>query len=566
MKAPWTPKDLSRVWRTVSNLSLQPGKSREYLRLAWGVQNIALCKLRRPIWGGERLRGMYPRSWQSRYTLGTCSPKQGTSRDNSGHFRLMHAGAQQSHRRLDSWKEIAAFFGRDERTVKRWEKERALPVHRVPGGVRSGVFAYTDELSQWLKDPAGAEREFPDVPAVGTDAREVSSADGLGDVDPAISKPVLVTTARPGSSKFVVARILGLLLAILIGFLILKHQIPRPPTSASAISNAPLDHHPNPAAEELYLKGRYFWNKRTPEDSNKALDLFTQAIVRDPSYAQAYVGLADCYNLMREYSVMPPNEAYPRALAAAKKAVELDDNSAEAHNSLAFVTFYWTWDAATAEQEFKRAIALNPGYVAAHHWYATFLMTMRRYPEALVEIETARKLDPSSTPIMADKGLILYWAGQPEEGTAVLKQIEAREPTFLSPHLYLAEIYLNGKDYSNYLSETKKVAALRHDSMAQAIANAAEKGFASGRPQEMWESVLTVQKKFYQQGSLSPYPLAQTYAQLGENQEALNYLREAYNKRDAALLFMNTDRSFDGLRDDSSFQDLLARSGQPQSN
>jgi tetratricopeptide (TPR) repeat protein len=479
----------------------------------------------------------------------------------------MQAGAQQaSNRRLDSWKEIAAFFGRDERTVKRWEKERALPVHRVPGGVRSGVFAYTDELSQWLKDPAAAEREFPDAPGVGTDGREVSSAAVLEDVDPAISKPVLVPTAPPGSSKFAVARILGLLLAILIGFLILKHQIPRPPTSASAVSNAPLDHHPNPEAEELYLKGRYFWNKRTPEDLNKALDLFTQAIVRDPSYAQAYVGLADCYNLMREYSVMPPNEAYPRALAAAKKAVELDDNSAEAHNSLAFVTFYWTWDAATAEHEFKRAIALNPGYVAAHHWYATFLMTMRRYPEALLEIETARKLDPSSTPTMADKGLILYWAGQPEEGTAVLNQIETREPTFLSPHLYLAEIYLNGKDYPNYLSETKKVAALRRDITLQSIVSAAEKGFATGGPQGMWESMLPVQKKFYSQGALSPYSLAQTYAQLGEDQEALDYLREAYNKRDAAMLFINTDRSFDGLRDDSSFQDLLARSGQPRLN
>jgi len=219
-----------------------------------------------------------------------------------------------------------------------------------------------------------------------------------------------------------------------------------------------------------------------------------------------------------------------------------------------------------AEHEFKRAVALNPSYVAAHHWYATFLMTTRRYPEALVEIETARKLDPSSTPIMADKGLILYWAGQPEEGTGVLKQIEAREPSFLSPHLYLAEIYLNGKDYPNYLSETKKVAALRHDATLQAIVGAAEKGFATGGPDGMWESMLTLQKKFYQQESLSPYPLAQTYAQLGENQEALNYLREAYKKRDGAMLFMNTDRSFDGLRDDSSFRDLLARSGQPRSN
>ncbi|MGA8492948.1 MAG: tetratricopeptide repeat protein [Terriglobales bacterium] len=479
----------------------------------------------------------------------------------------MSAGAQQaSHRRLDSWKEIAAFFGRDERTVKRWEKERALPVHRVPGGVRSGVFAYTDELSQWLRDPGAAAKELLHIPDVGTDENESSSAGDISEAASSIPKPVLLPIAARSKAKFSLARILGLPLAILLGFVILKHQVPRQPTSASAISTPPVAHQPNPEAENLYLKGRYFWNKRTPEDLNKALDLFTQAIVRDPSYAQAYVGLADCYNLLREYSVMPPNEAYPRALAAAKKAVELDDNSAEAHNSLAFVTFYWTWNAATSEREFKRAIALNPDYVAAHHWYATFLMTTGRYPEAVAEIETAAKLDPASTPIVADKGLILYWAGQPEEGTALLKQIEAREPEFLSPHLYLAEIYLNGKDYPNYLSESKKVAELRHDQTAIAIVNAAEKGFADGAARGMWEGMLAAQKKFYRQGSLASYRLAQTYAQLGENQAALNYVREAIKEHDAAVLSMNKDCSFDSLRDDPSFRDLLARSTQPRLN
>jgi len=357
-----------------------------------------------------------------------------------------------------------------------------------------------------------------------------------------------------------------LLLAILVGFVILKHQIPRSPTSASATRLVPADHRPTPESEDLYLKGRYFWNKRTPEDLNKALDLFTQAIVRDPGYAQAYVGLADCYNLLREYSVMPAGEAYPRALAAAKKAVELDDNSAEAHNSLAFVTFYWTWDAATAEHEFKRAIALNPDYVAAHHWYATFLMATGRCPEAVAEIEKARKLDPSSTPIMADRGYILYRAGQSKEGIAVLKQIETTEPAFLSPHLYLSNIYVEGKDYPDYFAETKRVAQLRHDPAALAIANAGGRGFAAGGARGMWESMLAVQKKFYLQGELPPYQLAQTYSQLGESQEALKYLREAYDKRDAAIVFMKTDHSFDGLRDDSSFRELLARSGQVQLN
>ena len=478
----------------------------------------------------------------------------------------MHAREQQaSNRRLDSWKEIAAFFGRDERTVKRWEKERALPVHRVPGGSRSGVFAYTAELSEWLKDPIPAASESSDGPA------SVAGGNGFpaGEIregDSSSSKQVRAPWAASANPKSQVARILGLLLAILLGFLILKHQIPRQPTAASAINNVPAAQQPKPEAEELYLKGRYFWNKRTPEDLNKALDLFTQAIVRDPGYAQAYVGLADCYNLMREYSVMPANEAYPRALAAAKKAVELNDNSAEAHNSLAFATFYWTWDAATAEHEFKRAIELNPGYVAAHHWYATFLMVTRRYPEAISEIEIARKLEPSSTPIMADKGFILYLAGQPDQGIALLKQIQTREAAFLSPHLYLAEIYLAGRDYSNYLVESKRVASLRHDPVAQAVVNAAEKGLAAGGAQGMWERMLPVQKKFYLQGKLPAYALAQTYSQLGESQEAIKLLREAYDKRDADMVSMDGDCSFDALRDNPSFQDLLARSSQPRSD
>jgi Tfp pilus assembly protein PilF len=263
---------------------------------------------------------------------------------------------------------------------------------------------------------------------------------------------------------------------------------------------------------------------------------------------------------------MPPSEAYPRALAAARKAVELDDNSAEAHNSLAFATFYWTWDAAMAEREFQRAIALNPDYVAAHHWYATFLSAVRRYPEAVAEIEKARKLDPSSTPIMADKGFILYWAGQPQQSLTLLKQIEDREPAFLSPHLYLAEIYLAGKDYPNYISESKKVAQLRHDPVALTIANAAERGFAVGGARTMWEGMLPVRKKFYLQGKLSAFPLAQTYSQLGQKEEALNYLRKAYDKHDAAIVFMNNDGSFDGLRDNPSFRDLLTRSSQPRSD
>jgi Tfp pilus assembly protein PilF len=150
-------------------------------------------------------------------------------------------------------------------------------------------------------------------------------------------------------------------------------------------------HAPNAEAQDLYLRGRYHWDRRTPDDLNKAVDYFTQAIVKDPSDAAAYVGLADCYNLLREFGAMPPTEAYPRALSAAQRAVVLDDTSAEAHSSLAFATFWWSWQGVTAEREFKRALELDPKFGRGHHWYATYLLALHRYPEALDQIEQARR-------------------------------------------------------------------------------------------------------------------------------------------------------------------------------
>src|SRR5260370_25797918 len=174
---------------------------------------------------------------------------------------------------------------------------------------------------------------------------------------------------------------------------------------------------------------------------------------------------------------MPPDEAYPRALAAAHKAVELDDTSSGAHSSLAFATYYWNWDRATAEREYKRALELDPNFVQGHHWYATFLLTSGRVPEALDQIEQARKLDPSSSTIQADKGLILFDSGRKSEASALLKQLESADPALATTHGYLAKIYFDRKDYENFFAESKQAAQLRHDEAALAIANAAEQGF-----------------------------------------------------------------------------------------
>jgi Tfp pilus assembly protein PilF len=486
------------------------------------------------------------------------------------------AEARPAGARLDSWKEIAAYFGRDERTVKRWEKERALPIHRLQG-TRSRVFAFADELSAWLKAESVFASVLPEERSGGIGESGATPV-GVPDEDsgdeaagefavgvmgvtagPAFSAGAVSTPhlERPRMAWWLAAPILAVCLGA-IAFRIEQRKVDPQAAISSVAARTP-----NPEAQQLYLKGRYYWDKRTPDDLNKAVDYFTQAIVKDPGYAQAYVGLADCYNLLREYTLMPANEAYRRALSAATRAVALDDGSAEAHASLAFALFYGNWDVAGAEREFRRAIELDPQYVPAHHWYATFLMVLGRLREALSEIELAQKLNPTSTAILADKGLILYNAGRRNEAVILLKQLERSEPDFLSPHNYLAGIYLDEKDYSNYLAESKMAAELLHDDHSLAVAKAGEKGLAASGERGMLEAILAEQKKLYDRGLIPAYLLAATSARLGRNSEALDYLRVSYEKHESEMVSLRADSSLTSLHGDPAYTDLLAKVGFP---
>ncbi len=489
--------------------------------------------------------------------------------------------ANRSHRRLDSWKEIAAFFGRDERTVRRWEKERALPVHRVPGSSRGRIFAFTDELSKWMNSygPSetsdgnrGAANAGPGIP----NNLETSPPAALRKVfDISTFQPSSVPVNRARKRWLVVA--FGAAVAVVAGLVLLvwvRHpgsamtvgagsRSPDLVRAASQTGKTSGGANANPEAQDLYLKGRYYWNKRTPADLNRAVGFFNQAIARNPNYAQAYVGLADCYNLLREYAAMPPEEAYPRALAAARKAVELDESSAEAHNSLAFVTFYWNWDVDGAEREFRRALELNPNYAVAHHWYATFLMTIGRLPEAVEHIDHAQRLDPGSTAILADKALILFHQGHIDEATTLLKQLEAAQPAFFSSHQYLAEIYLANRDYANYLAETRKSAELSHDENLLAILHAAEQGFQSGGGQGMLEKILDLQKKLHADGRLPAFWVAVTCAYLGNQPEALRYLQISDRRHEAPFTSIRVHEAFFSLHDNPAFRNLVMQAGLP---
>lgn len=447
-------------------------------------------------------------------------------------------------RRLDSWKEIAAFFGRDERTVRRWEKENVLPVHRVPGGAKGRVFAYGSELSQWLSTPQALNRATIS-PGTQTDQVQLER------------KRVTPATAVKWAAVF------GLC-ALLAGGILVYRKTHRFAVQASDAPPPPASHRvAAPEAVQFYLQGRYYWNKRTPEDLNTALDYFMQAIVHDPNYAQAYVGLANCYNLMREYTMMPSAEAYTRALAAAKKAVELDDQSSEAHASLAFVSFFGMWDVATGEHEFRRAIDLNPNDPVPHHWWANALLALHHWPEALAEIERAQTLDPSSSAILADKGNILSVAGRPDDALRLLQQMEKSKPEFRSPHLYLKYIYFRKQQYPDFLSESHKDALAMKDDSALAVANAATKGFAQGGKQGMLKAMLQEQEKLHAHHSISPVDLAWTEANLGNKTEALKYLAAAYDQRDGSLLFLEVYPEFNSLQDQPGYRDLLARMNLP---
>jgi len=322
-------------------------------------------------------------------------------------------------------------------------------------------------------------------------------------------------------------------------------------------------HAANREAEDYYLKGRFYWNKRTPESLNLAVDSFTQAIVHDPNYSDAYVGLADCYNLLREYTVMPASEAYPRALAAAKKAVELDDHSSQAHASLAFVSFFGMWDTGTADEEFRRAIELDPNNANAHHWYATYLQTVLRFDESLHEIDRAQALDPNSSSILADKGMLLWSAGRREEALRLLRQLETADPDSVSPHRYLRFTLFEMGEYPAYLAEMKKEAVLLHNASLSAIEEAAEKGFAARGEKGLLEGQIEEQKKAYADGRLAPFYLAQSYARLGNTDEAMKYLEACYDRHSDETVNLALDPGFKSLHSVPAFQQLLAKVGLP---
>ncbi len=496
-------------------------------------------------------------------------PAPSKDRQNPGSDRLIG--------RLDGWKDIAAYLGKTDRTVKRWEAERGLPILRVPGRGRGSVYAYPAELDDWLKSSNAIEEENSDsvkprdlsigpnvAPAVAAFPSPVPDSQAPSPVSSPDGRRVLFGVRRSWAVALAGLLLSALALAMLrnpgvpissgVRSLFAKNRSGPVPTSRLAVSDAE-----RAQAHDLFLKGRYEWNQRTPESLNRALDFFTQAIVHDPGYAQAYVGLADTYDLLREYTTMPDSEAYSRALVAATRAVELDDSLAEAHRALAYAEMYGSWDFADAEKEFRRAIELNPKDPEARRWYANAFAVPGRFQESLMQIEKARELDPASNATLADKGFMLYNAGRTEEAIATLKEVERSAPNFRSPHQYLMMISLDLKDYPTYLAEGQMNADAVNDPVLKDIISSARTGYARDGGRGLLNSLYAKQKQYYAAGKIIGTMLARTCALMGKRQEALKVLEEAYARHEADMLGCLSNPDLLTLKDEPRYKALIKK-------
>lgn len=314
-----------------------------------------------------------------------------------------------------------------------------------------------------------------------------------------------------------------------------------------------------PEAYENYLKGRYFWNKRTEAGYRKAIVHFRQAIALDSSYAPAFTGLADCYNLLYDYDLLSPREAITAAKAAALKALDIDPTLADGYASLGFARARYEWDWSGAEQDFRRAIALNPNYAIAHHWYALLLAMMGRFNEAQVEIKKAQELDPLALIINANIGWLYYFARQYDPALEQLQKTLEMEPGFLSTHVKIGWVYEQKGMYPEAVAEFQKALALAGDevNVMALFGNAYALRGEKVKARKIIDELIGQSKTRY----VSPYWIAIIYASLGEKDHAFKWLDNAFQERSGGVVWLKVEPKLDPLRSDARFKVLEKKLG-----
>ena len=319
----------------------------------------------------------------------------------------------------------------------------------------------------------------------------------------------------------------------------------------------------NPEAYRLYLKGRYYWKKRTDEGLKKAIEYFNQAIEKDPSYALAYSGLADSnIYLLGSLHGLSPRETYLRAKSSATKALEIDDNLAEAHTSLAMVKMGYEWDWAASEREFKRALELNPNEAEAHHQYSHYLTAMGRTQESLVESLRALELDPLSLPLNAHLAWHYVYARQYDQAIEQCRRTIEMDANYPPAHDFLGGAYQQKGMYEEAFTEFQKAISLSGDGVR--VRGELGHAYAVAGKEEEALKIMDELKGLSKETYVSPYDVAVIYVGLDQNDKAFDWLQKAYEERSGWLKYLKVDPRFDPLRSDRRFPDLVRRVGLPQ--
>jgi eukaryotic-like serine/threonine-protein kinase len=311
---------------------------------------------------------------------------------------------------------------------------------------------------------------------------------------------------------------------------------------------------PDSEAYRLYLQGRYNWNKRTVEGLQSGIDYFGKAIMRDQDYALAYAGLADCYLLLNVYNVTSADESYPKAEAASRKALSINEDLAEAHNSLAFVTYRYHFKWAEAEEHFKKAITLNPNYATAHQWYASYLAAMGRMNEAVVAAKTAHELEPFSLTIYSDYIRTLYYAGRLAEAHQEALKLREMDHNFARAHYELGLVLEEEGKLDEAIAEFKVGLKALPDNVFALTALGHAQALAGKRVEA--EKVIARLQELSKQEYVSPFQTAVIYAGLDDRKLALDWLEKSRDERFNLVPFIKVDPVLKNLRSEERFVEL----------
>ncbi|MFN2579309.1 MAG: protein kinase, partial [Pyrinomonadaceae bacterium] len=314
----------------------------------------------------------------------------------------------------------------------------------------------------------------------------------------------------------------------------------------------------NPEAYQLYLKGRYYWSKRTRDGYEKATEQFEQAIQKDPNYALAYAGVADCYNVLPSYGILSPREAFPKARTAVTRALEIDGKLAEAHTSLAYLKGWFDWDLAGAESEYRRAIELNPNYTTAHQWLALQLAQMGRMQESVQEIKLAQDLDPLSLIVNINAGWIFYQARQYDQAIEQDRKSLDLDPNFARGHWAISEPLEQQKKYDEAIAELQKARQLDETPIMLALlAHVYAMTRKQNEARKIVGELIEQSKRMY----VDPFFLAEIYVALGDRERAFQALEDAYQQRSSWMVWLNVEPKFDPVRNDPRFKEMQRRVG-----